>query len=509
MTGELRDPAYMSSRARGCPFALQKELRRRWRRLGWIPAASEADRSPTLSSARAILTRRISDHHLRSTIWTPSDKPVLVETCGTMSESTRPDTAPVPALSSSAVPRCSGWHVRFQRSNFPMKTGLDHLPLHKREQISAVAALVKASTQVEMIILFGSYARGDWVEDLANGYFSDFDLMVIVATETLAEDEALWTRVGDQARLIGGRVPVTLVVHDIKQVNQEIRTGQYFFSDVVMEGIVLHDSRRFMLARPKAQSPAERLELARRNFIYWFQSASEFWRGAGYYAARGLGPHAAFSLHQATERYFHAVLLVYTGYKPKTHDIEVLAKQTAPLHPALEGALPRTSAEEQRLFSLLKRAYIEARYSKSYRVTDDELATLRNQVLDLASRVLESCTDKLATISPDSATGELPSPPSRDDAMELPSPPSLDDPKAVEAWRDALVRASYERGEMMRREGEAIGRARAIVDVLRRRSIVLADPQAARILACRDEATLARWWERAWSIVSVDELWRS
>lgn len=387
-----------------------------------------------------------------------------------------------------------------------MKTGLDHLPKHKREQIAAIAALIQANAPVEMIILFGSYARGDWVEDLANGYFSDFDLMVVVATEALAEDEAFWTRIADEAHPIGGRVPVTLLVHDIKQINQEIRTGQYFFSDVVIEGILLYDSRRFMLAQPKAQTPAERLELARRNFIYWFQSASEFWRGAGYYAARSLGPHAAFSFHQATERYFHAVLLVYTGYKPKTHDIEALAKQTAPLHAALQGALPRTEPEDQRLFSLLKRAYIEARYSKSYRVTADELVILRDRVVDLGERVLQACTDKLATISENGTVGELPGLPSLDDVIELPSPPSLDDPKAVEAWRDALIQTSYVAG---RREGEAAGTARAIVDVLRRRGVFVTDVELERIQGCRDEAVLARWWELAWSVRSAEELLRS
>src|SRR5512145_108011 len=353
-----------------------------------------------------------------------------------------------------------------------MKTALDHLPSHKREQIAAIAALVQASASVDMIILFGSYARGDWVEDLAQGYFSDFDLMVVVGSEELARDEVLWTRVSGEARAIAGRVPVSLVVHDIKELNQEIRTGQYFFSDVVSEGVLLYDSRRFLLARPKAQTPAERLELGRRNFRYWFESASEFWRGAGYYAARGLGPHAAFSLHQAAERYFHAVLLVFTGYKPKTHDIEALAKQTAPLHPALEGALPRADPEDARLFSLLKRAYIEARYSKSYRVTEDELAALRDRVLDLAARVRRACADKLATISPDREVGELPAAPSVDDAIEMPTQPSLDDPKAVEAWRDLIIRTSYERGERLRREGREAGVregwARAILDVLHR-----------------------------------------
>jgi HEPN domain-containing protein/predicted nucleotidyltransferase len=398
-----------------------------------------------------------------------------------------------------------------------MKTGLDHLPAHKREQINAIAALVLTSAPIEMLILFGSYARGDWVEDLPNGYFSDFDFMIVVASEELASNESLWGGVSDRARAIGGRVPVTLLVHDIKQVNQEIRSGQYFFSDVVSEGVLLHDSRHYQLAKARAQTPAERLEFARRNFSYWFTSASEFWRGAGYYAARGLGPHAAFSLHQAAERYFHAVLLVFTGYKPKSHDLEALAKQTAPLHAELEDALPRVQLEDQRLFSLLKRAYIEARYSKSYVVTSDELATLRDRVLDLARRVKRACSDRLAAFNGADAVGPLPEVPSYDDAIEFPQAlPPLADAAAVEEWRDAVVRMSYERGERLRREGEATGRregrseerASAIVDVLRRRGVTLSDDDIERILACRDEGMLDQWWEFAWSVRDSEELFR-
>lgn len=49
-------------------------------------------------------------------------------------------------------------------------------------------------------------------------------------------------------------------------------------------------------------------------------------------------------------------------------------------------------------------------------------------------------------------------------------------------------------------------RARAILDVLQRRGIALSGAQAEQIAACRDEVTLARWWERAWLVESVDEL---
>ena len=57
-----------------------------------------------------------------------------------------------------------------------MKTGLDHLPAPKREPITAIAALLEKGALVEMIILFGSYARGDWVDDPLTKYVSDFDV---------------------------------------------------------------------------------------------------------------------------------------------------------------------------------------------------------------------------------------------------------------------------------------------------------------------------------------------
>lgn len=57
-------------------------------------------------------------------------------------------------------------------------------------------------------------------------------------------------------------------------------------------------------------------------------------------------------------------------------------------------------------------------------------------------------------------------------------------------------------------EGIRKGEARAILDVLRRRGVTLTDAEASLIAACRDESTLERWRELAWSARSADELWR-
>jgi predicted nucleotidyltransferase len=88
-----------------------------------------------------------------------------------------------------------------------MKTDLSFLPGGKRrelahvvevllEEFQKVVATRKAPRlkggQVLKIILFGSYARGDWVEDPIGRYFSDYDLLIIVDHEDLADTTEFW-----------------------------------------------------------------------------------------------------------------------------------------------------------------------------------------------------------------------------------------------------------------------------------------------------------------------------
>jgi HEPN domain-containing protein len=308
-------------------------------------------------------------------------------------------------------------------------------------------------------------------------------------------------------------VSVTLLVHTLPYVNQEIRVGQYFFAEIASQGVLLFKTKGAALAKPRALNAGERLAVGARDFRYWFESASGFFKGSLYYAMHRMRAHSAFLLHQAAERYFHAALLVFTGYKPQTHDLKKLAEMTGPLHPALLGALPRTEPEDERLFKLLKRAYIEARYSKNYRVTNEELAALRERVLDLGARVREACAEKLVSYCGAEAVGELPVPPKEGDAMELPEAPALDDSRAVEQWRDAIAAMSFEKGFQ---EGQAAGVVQgrliavrgALRRILARRGIELRPEDSARINACADLPTLERWLEEAAVVGSAEEALR-
>ena len=51
--------------------------------------------------------------------------------------------------------------------------------------------------------------------------------------------------------------------------------------------------------------------------------------------------------------------------------------------------------EDPDLFDLLRRAYIETRYSKSYRITAPQLAALGERAKDLAGRVERACRERI------------------------------------------------------------------------------------------------------------------
>jgi uncharacterized protein len=384
-----------------------------------------------------------------------------------------------------------------------MKTSFDHLPEPKRAQLRAITSIFCEGAPIGMLILFGSHARGDWVEDPETGYRSDFDLMVVVETEKQAAELSLWSELERRAREVAGETPVTLLVHDIKFVNHEIRIGQYFFGDVVNEGILLHDSRRFQLAKPKALNAKERLSLSERNFTNWFDSASEFWRGSRYYASRSLLKHAAFLLHQAAERYYHAALLVFTGYKQRTHDIEELGRLSGEQHALFQDALPKTEPEDKRLFDLLRKAYIDARYSASYRITMEELHILHERVLSLGERVRAACLEKMATFcGADAVSQTLPVPPQFQEPLLSNLPPPPTEPAAFAQWAQGLVELAEQRvreGEAKgRREGLLRGRREILLKLLRARFGELPEATVARVNAA-ELGQLDTWAERVLS----------
>src|SRR5437868_13611176 len=131
-----------------------------------------------------------------------------------------------------------------------MRTDVDHLPAAKQRELERIVQILfeefdearslatqdwKKKGRILKIILYGSYARGGWVDEphTAKGYQSDFDLLVIVNHEKLTDRVEFWATAEDKLNrelAITGtlRTPVNFIVHTLREVTTGLSDGRYF-----------------------------------------------------------------------------------------------------------------------------------------------------------------------------------------------------------------------------------------------------------------------------------------
>jgi predicted nucleotidyltransferase len=150
-----------------------------------------------------------------------------------------------------------------------MKTSLSHLPQTKQEQILQIVEIIKEVAAPEKIILFGSYAKGKYVEHRYTGsdgtiyeYISDYDFLVVTKDSPVKAYE-LDDEITTRAEKI--QPALNVEIHDIDYINEGLEFGQYFFSDIVKEGVLLYDTGTVHFAEPKELTPAEEKVIAQRN----------------------------------------------------------------------------------------------------------------------------------------------------------------------------------------------------------------------------------------------------
>ena len=284
-----------------------------------------------------------------------------------------------------------------------MRTGLDHLPEAKQRELAHVrqallnefAVATSRATQpwkkngkVQKIVLFGSYARDDWVDEPENGYQSDYDILVIVSHKDLTEVAEYWYVAEDKIeRDAAVARPVNIIVHTLDDVNQGLARGEYFWVDIVRDGIALYELPGAEFAAPKPLTAADAYEMARGYFDNWYPDISDLLSGAEHYRKIGNANLAAFTLHQAAERAYTCFLLVRTHYVPRSHNLKFLRSLAEDKDPRLVSAWPRATKLDRRRFELAKRAYVEARYSTSYEIGVEDLGAIAQAVRALRDLV--------------------------------------------------------------------------------------------------------------------------
>jgi HEPN domain-containing protein len=127
-------------------------------------------------------------------------------------------------------------------------------------------------------------------------------------------------------------------------------------------------------------------------------TALAFFRSFQHAFDDGLNKNAAFQLHQATEQLYHCLLLSLTFYTPYNHNIAFLRSLAEGLDRRLYGIWAEDTRRERAMFQKLKEAYTKARYSKHYKISEEELAWLGARVEELGRVVHRVCSDKIAEL---------------------------------------------------------------------------------------------------------------
>ncbi|RFA24291.1 hypothetical protein CAI21_22240 [Alkalilimnicola ehrlichii] len=282
-----------------------------------------------------------------------------------------------------------------------MRTSLSHLPAEKQQELEQIAGLINEAVQPELVILYGSYARGDYKEekDLApqrwSGHASDYDILVVVSDSTTESDAELGRQLYELCNAQHFSASVRPIVHRLSHVNQSLREGRYFFLDIKREGRVLIGSNIGPLTEPEELPAKDRLRIAQEYFDNWFVRGHQAFKLFRMAYNENILNWAAFHLNQATESAYKCILLVHTLYCPHEHLLDYLGFQASDYGPVFKEIFPHTTQLERDMFQLLDNAYIAARYHLDFNVTKEDLDYLAPKVQRLLEVTQALCEQEL------------------------------------------------------------------------------------------------------------------
>ncbi len=281
----------------------------------------------------------------------------------------------------------------------PYTTSLDGVPEGIQKQLSIITELVHANIKnsVSMIWLFGSYARGDAINDrrtdpktgVLSEYHSDIDILVVVKGPNTMKKSKWWAQLDASVR---EHPELPTSIHIIREsylrFSDALRHSEYFYLDVVKDGIVLYGEKE-ELPEPREFSIEKRKEFAIHYLTRFYQRADASKKSLEVHYQSDDHASAMYCLHQLSERLFYTLLLVFTHYKPRSHKLDDLRERIATIDKHITSIFPLNDKSEQERFQFLNDAYVDSRYNDDYEVDPEVLDYLIERVAEFQAWVLE------------------------------------------------------------------------------------------------------------------------
>jgi predicted nucleotidyltransferase len=259
-----------------------------------------------------------------------------------------------------------------------------------------------------MIWLFGSYARGDFINDrrvdeygVVSEYNSDVDILVVIRGRSTAKKTKRVKKMIDQIEDCPDLKSEFHVIYESQErLNEGLTHSEYFYLDVVEEGIVLFNDE-MELNEPHKLDPKQRRHFAVNYFEEVYLQSCKFQKAFEIHYQDNTLDHATFNLHQMTEQLFYSYLLVHSHYKSRTHKLHELRTQVIVLTSDIKDIFPFKTKEQRTLFGFFGDAYIKARYRQGYVVDPDDLDTIIEWVATFQRWVYQECLNKIDGFIPE------------------------------------------------------------------------------------------------------------
>jgi HEPN domain-containing protein len=188
---------------------------------------------------------------------------------------------------------------------------------------------------------------------------------------------------------------VLIWCNKINEVYKQLREGHIFYSAVCTDGLIVYDNKRLPLPE-KAVIDISSIKVKARNiFVDSFHNAKSYLDGAEYFATTNQYKQAAFLLHQATEHALRALLVSLTSLTTYGHNLKSLIRYSCFCAPDLDAIFPKNTDEEKESFNLLNTAYVAARYSPNYEISQEQVMLLLDKVNTLLEQTEQGFEKRL------------------------------------------------------------------------------------------------------------------
>ena len=285
-----------------------------------------------------------------------------------------------------------------------MKTSIDFLPERKQRDLRELVALIREEVKdVVMIILYGSYARNAFVDrderydyGVRTVFMSDYDILVVTKKRLGERESTVETRVRKRfAEKAEQERPRPQIINEsIGKLNDALSEGRYFYVDILKQGIILYNSGEYKLVTPRELNYEEIKQIAQNYFETKISRSNRFLHYARIAYNDKEYSDCSFFLHQSSEALIKAIPLVYSLYGYKEHDLEFLIEKCKSYALNISDIFPQNTNEEKRLFKLLQRAYIEARYNESFLIVKEDIDALVPKIERLRDIVEKVCKER-------------------------------------------------------------------------------------------------------------------